>query len=77
MNLNELLSAHVWIALVVWKPLINVMDREYQKVNFLKQEVKNHVKFVALTVVDLIKEVVVVVVYLLTNMTANYTDTEN
>ena len=32
---------------------INIMDREYRKANFLKQEVKNHV---ALTVVDLIKE---------------------
>ena len=35
---------------------INIMDREYRKANFLKQEVKNHVKIVALTVVDLIKE---------------------
>ena len=35
---------------------INIMDRENQKANFLKQEVKNLVKIVTLTVVDLIKE---------------------
>ena len=28
---------------------INIMEREYRKANFLKQEVKNHVKIVALS----------------------------
>ena len=35
---------------------INTVDRENRKANFLKQEFKNRVKIVALTVVDLIKE---------------------
>ena len=35
---------------------INIVDRENRKANFLKQEVKNRVKIVALTVVDFIKE---------------------
>ena len=35
---------------------INIVDTENRKANFLKQEVKNHVKIVTLTVVDFIKE---------------------
>ena len=35
---------------------INIVDRENRKANFFKQEVKNHVKTVTITVVDFIKE---------------------
>ena len=35
---------------------INIVDTGNRKANFLKQEVKNHVKIATLTVVDFIKE---------------------
>ena len=58
MNLNELLSAHAWIRFGSLEAFnsINIVDRENRKANFLKQEVKNHVKIVTLIVADFIKE---------------------
>ena len=55
MNLNELLSALVWIHFgrLAFNS-ITIVDRENRKANFLKQEVKDHANIVTLTVVELI-----------------------